>query len=111
MEHQSSISSFLQSLQLTQLLYCIKEPQDNDNQCRYSILFQSNDTIQSIPIVQCVKEPIGGGDTYSAAFIDASLSKNLSIKDTLHYCDLTTIQSQNHRGHFLPPIQSRTYSP
>ena len=76
-----------------------------------SILFTSEHKYQSTPIDQVVIEPIGGGDTYSAGYIDASLTKKYSICDKLHYCDLLTILSQKHRGHFLPPTNAEKNSP
>ena len=110
-EKSTDIPNLLNKLQLKQLLYCIKEPTENNDQLRYSILHQQDTSIQSEPIVQSVKEPIGGGDTYSAGFIHTTLTNEYTIKDKLHYCDLLTIQSQNHRGHFLRPTCAEKNSP
>ena len=110
-EKSTDIPNLLNKLQLKQLLYCIKEPTENNDQLRYSILHQQDTSIQSEPIVQSVKEPIGGGDTYSAGFIHTTLTNQYTMKDKLHYCDLLTIQSQNHRGHFLRPTCAEKNSP
>ena len=101
----------MDKIQLNQLLYCVKELDSNQEQSRSSILFTSQKKYQSTPIKQIVIEPIGGGDTYSAGFIDATLTKKYSIYDKLHYCDLLCVQSQKHRGHFLTPTNTEKNSP
>ena len=110
-EKTTTITSLLEKTQLKQLLYCLKEIEPNQEQLRSSILFTIKKKYQSTSIKEIVIEPIGGGDTYSAGFIDATLTKKYSIYNKLHYCDLLTIQSQKHRGHFLPPTNAEKNSP
>ena len=100
-EKIQSTHSMIQSLNIKQLIYCVKKQMDK-YQLRSSILINSTSSIKSIAKTQVVTEPIGGGDAYDAAYIHSVLTMKLSIKQTLNYCDNITIETQKYMGHFSP---------